>query len=294
MKIEVLGTPFNSIGIPPNTENTADGLRQLNLISLLESKGYSVKDLGNLTGYQFQDILDAETKIKDFDTWINLSNSISKKLEKMLERNSFPLLLGGDCSMLIGIFSAFAQRGEEINLIFLDGHADFHSVESSLTGDPADMELSVLTGRGPDKITKIANKYPLLDEEKVLVFGIRAWDKIAESNIQVYDNKTIKEKGIKTVLEQGIKKLPKKELPFWLHLDVDILDPSYMPVMFPEKDGLTFEDLYEFMGNELVLKQTIGISIACYHPALDKDGIAGKRLVSLIVDVLSQKHNQQQ
>lgn len=289
MKIEILGTPFNCIGTPPDIENTADGLRQLNLVPLLESKGCSVKDLGNLAGYQFQDILDSETGIKDFDIWIKLSKNLSKKLEGILNRNRFPLLLGGDCSMLIGIFSAFAKRGEEINLIFLDGHADFHSVETSPTGDPADMELAILTGRGPERITKIANKYPLLEEKNVLVFGIRAWDQIAESSIQVYDKKIMKEKGIKTILEQGIKNLPNKELPIWLHLDVDVLDPKYMPVMFPEPDGLTYEDLYELLRNEWVLERIIGISIACYHPALDKNGSAGKRLVSLIVDILSQK-----
>ncbi len=67
MRIEILGTPFNGLGSPPNIENPADGLRQAKLIPLLESKGYSVTDLGDLSGYQFQEIRDLETGIKDFD-----------------------------------------------------------------------------------------------------------------------------------------------------------------------------------------------------------------------------------
>ena len=197
MRIEILGTPFNGIGSPPDIENTADGLRQAKLIPLLESKGHSVTNLGDLSGFQFQEIRDLETGIKDFDLWIDLSNNLSRKLGTILERESFPLLLGGDCNMLVGIFSAFAQRDKEIGLVFLDGHADFHSPETSDSGDPADMELAILTGRGPEKIVRIAGKYPLLKDEDVVVYGIRAWEQIAESDIGVYDKKLLEEIGIK-------------------------------------------------------------------------------------------------
>ncbi|NHJ46359.1 MAG: arginase family protein [Asgard group archaeon] len=287
VKIEILGTPFNGIVSPPNIENTADGLRQLNLVSLLESKGCSVINSGDLIGFQSQELKDPDTGILDFDIWINLSKCLSESLGEILDRENFPLLLGGDCRMLIGIISAFVQRNEEICLVFLDGHADFHNVETSPTGDPADMELAVLTGRGPEKITRIADKYPLLEEKNILVYGIRAWDQIAESNIQVYDYKKIKKKGIRSVLDQGIENLPNKKPPVWLHLDVDVLDPKIMPVMFPEPGGLSFEQLHEFLRHEWITNQAIGMSIACYHPTLDKEGKAGKKLVSLIADFLS-------
>ena len=127
MRIEVLGTPFNGLGSPPGIENPADGLRQAKLLPLLESEGHSVTDLGDLSGFQFQEIRDPETQIKDLDLWIDMSNALSTKLEVILERESFPLLLGGDCSMLVGILSAFARRDTKVGLIFLDGHADFHS-----------------------------------------------------------------------------------------------------------------------------------------------------------------------
>ena len=131
MRIEILGTPFNGLGSPPDIENPADGLRQAKLIPLLESEGHSVTDLGDLSGFQFQEIRDPETGIQDLDLWIDLSNALSSKLEAILERGSFPLLPGGDCSMLVGIFTAFAQRDIQVGLVFLDGHADFHSPETS-------------------------------------------------------------------------------------------------------------------------------------------------------------------
>lgn len=287
MRIEILGTPFNGLGSPPDIENPADGLRQAKLIPLLESKGHSVTELGDLSGFQFQEIRDPETGINDLDLWVELSNSLSRKLGTILSREAFPLLLGGDCSMLVGILSAFARRDTEVGLIFLDGHADFHSPDTSPIGDPADMELSILTGRGPERITRIAGKYPLLKDEDVVVYGIRAWDNIAASNIEVYGRQRMMENGIKHTVKEGLKNFSQKELPLWLHFDVDVIDPDFMPVMFPEPEGLTFEQTHEFLSLVWASGRVIGMSIACYHPKLDIDGCASVRLVTLISNVLS-------
>jgi arginase len=117
MRIELLGTPFNDLGSPPDTENPAEGLRLAELVPLLESKEHSVTDHGDLSGFQFQGIRDPETGIKDLDLWVELSNSLSRKLGTILSRGAFPLLLGGDCSMLVGILSSFARRDTEVDPI---------------------------------------------------------------------------------------------------------------------------------------------------------------------------------
>ncbi len=287
MRIEILGTPFNGLGTFPDIENPAEGLRQANLMSLLEASGHIVTDLGDLSGFQCRDIRDDDTGINDFDLWLNLSQELSKIVGAMLDRQAFPLLLGGDCRMLVGIFAAFSQRETEAGLVFLDGHADFHSPETSPSDDPADMELAILTGRGPERITRIAGKYPLLKDEEVVVYGIRDWDHIGASNIEVYDRQRMTKNGIKHTVQEGLKNFYQKELPVWLHFDVDVLDPELMPVMFPEPGGLTFEEAQEFLGFVWASGLVIGMSIACYHPKLDVDGSAGAQLVTLVSEVLS-------
>jgi arginase len=283
--IEILGTPFNGLGTAPDIENPADGLRQARLVPLLQSEGHSVTDLGDLSGFHFQGVRDPESGIQDLDQWIGLSNALSTRLGAILERGSFPLLLGGDCAMLVGVFSAFAQRDTEVGIVFLDGHADFHTPGTSPGGDPADMELAVLTGRGGEAIVRAAGKDPLLRDDEVVVYGIRAWNHISESDIPVYDSRRMAEMGMKAAVGKGLAGLA--PLPLWLHLDVDVLDPKVMPVMYPEPGGLTYDQVREFCRLVWASGRTIGLSVACYHPSLDRDGSAGARLVALLADVLS-------
>jgi arginase len=286
MKIEILGTPFNGLGELPDIENPAEGLRQARLVHLLQANGHKVTDLGDLPGFRCQEIRDPETGINDFDIWLDLSREISQFLGKMLDRQAFPLLLGGDCRMLVGIFAGLALKKANAGLVFLDGHADFHSPETSPSGDPADMELAILTGRGPERITRIAGNFPLIRDEDVVVYGIRAWDGIESSDIEVYDSQRIKQFGVAHSGKEGLKHFSQKALPIWLHFDVDVIDPQFMPVMFPEPGGLTFEAAKKLLGLIWASSRVIGMSIACYHPSLDADGKAGGRLANLVSEVV--------
>ncbi len=291
MKIGIIGTPFNGLGTPPDIENPPDGLRQAGLVPLLETGGHIVTDLGDLTGFQCQDIRDPETGINDFGLWLGLSQKLTNTVGAILDRQSLPLVLGGDCRILPGIFTALIRKTPDVGLIFLDGHADFHTVETSPSGDPADMELAILTGRGPDQITRMAGKYPMLKDSDVVVYGIRAWDHIAESDIEVYDMKRMTEIGIDRAVQDGLSGFAQRELPAWLHFDVDVLDPEVMPVMYPEPGGLGFEKAQGLLNQVWKSSQIVGLSIACYHPHLDKDGNAGKRLATLISELLSNLAN---
>ncbi len=134
-----------------------------------------------------------------------------------------------------------------------------------------------------------ANLMSLLEASGHIVtdYGIRDWDHIGASNIAVYDRRRMIKNGIKHTVQEGLKNFYQKELPVWLHFDVDVLDPELMPVMFPVPEGLTFEEAQEFLGFGWASGQVIGMSITCYHPKLDIDGSAGAQLVTLVSEVLS-------
>ena len=89
-----------------------------------------------------------------------------------LDLGRFPIVLGGDCSILLGSALALRRRGR-FGLFFLDGHADFYSPESELNGEVASMDLALVTGHGPGALTNLEGHCPLVREEDVVLFGFR-------------------------------------------------------------------------------------------------------------------------
>src|SRR5688572_27684778 len=75
----------------------------------------------------------------------DFSLGLIKELLKLQDSNVFPIVLGGDCSILTGIMPAMKMRGDT-GLIFFDAHADFYEPEKSTTGEVADMDLGIVTG----------------------------------------------------------------------------------------------------------------------------------------------------
>jgi arginase len=83
-----------------------------------------------------------------------------------LDRGEFPLILGGDCSILLGATLALKRRGR-FGLLFIDGHADFYQPAANPNGEAASMDLAFVTGYGPSPLTDLEGRGPLVGVEDV-------------------------------------------------------------------------------------------------------------------------------
>ena len=96
----------------------------------------------------------------------------------------------------------------------LAGHTDYREPATSETGEPADIELAVLTGTGPQRVTEFFGKWPLVREEDVIVYGYREPDEIENSNIRRFDRGKMARIGIKEAVKTGLSGL-EKNMPLW-------------------------------------------------------------------------------
>ena len=76
------------------------------------------------------------------------SPRLADSVEAVLDRGDFPLILGGDCSILLGSMLALKRRGR-FGLLFIDGHTDFYQPEANPEREAASMDLAFATGHGP-------------------------------------------------------------------------------------------------------------------------------------------------
>jgi arginase len=241
---------------------------------------------------------DQKTMLLNANAIRSFSLKLASAVREVLNHGQFPIVLGGDCSILIGTLLSLRRSGR-YGLFFIDGHADFYQPQASPSGEVADMELAIVSGRGPDVLTNIDNLKPLVRDEDVVVFGYRDAEQSAsyrsqdvkDTNMHIFDLLKIKKLKIAAAASQAATRLRKDELSgFWIHLDADVLDDRIMPAVdYRLGDGLDFFELSEVLRILISTRQAVGITITIFNPLLDPDGSIAKNFVSSIADGLQNR-----
>ena len=185
----------------------------------------------------FDPAVDAGTGLLNPHGLRDHASRLADAVGAVLDKGAFPIVLGGDCTILLGITLALRRRGR-YGLLFLDGHADFYQPEAEPTGEAASMELALVTGRGPELVTDLEGRRPLLGDEDVVVFGVRDADHAAAEGsrplaptIHALDLASVRNRGAGRAPRDALAYLERKDGPvrFWVHLDVDVLDDAISP-----------------------------------------------------------------
>lgn len=277
---------------PTGVELLPETLRQAGL-----QESLNAEYCGVVTPSAFDGSRDRMTKLLNPKTIKDYSIRLADSVKLLLHNNKFPIVLGGDCSILIGNVLALRRLGR-YGLYFIDGHADFYLPEQSPTGEVADMDLAIVTGHGPDILSDLDHLKPLVMEQDIVVFGYRDAEQSAKYGCQDIKKTTmmkavelgdVRRLGFQNAATIGIATLLKNELTgFWIHLDADVLDDSIMPAVdYRLPGGITFSELSDLLKLLLSLKKAVGISITIFNPTLDKDGSITRNFVSSIVAGLS-------
>ena len=239
---------------------------------------------------------DRQTGVLNVNALRTFSGSLKDTLGQIPIEKKFPLVLGGDCSILIGIMSALKSRGI-YGLFFLDAHADFYEPEKSTTGEAADMDLALVTGRGPDILTNIDDVKPYVYDENVIHFGQRDMDEtrkfgsqeIRSTKIKCFDLARLHQPGpipIADDIQAHVSKI--KVEGFWIHFDTDVIDDELNPAVdYRLPGGLSFEQCETILKNLIQNYPTIGMSVTIFNPNLDNDSRVAKRIVALISNALA-------
>lgn len=216
---------------------------------------------------------------------------LGKAVTTSVDNGRFPLVLGGDCSILIGIMSALKAKGI-YGIIFIDAHADFYEPEKSITGEVADMDLAIITGRGPETLTDIQHLRPYVLDEHVVHVGQRDWEEtkkygsqdIRDTIIKCFDLDDIGKRGIDKVTADVLRYIAPLELDgFWIHFDTDVLSDDINPAVdYRLPGGLQFGQTEYLIQQLLKTGRMTGMSVTIYNRELDGDGHIAKNITESI------------
>jgi arginase len=212
-----------------------------------------------------------------------------------LQRGRFPIVLGGDCSNLIGCALALRRLGR-FGVFFLDGHADFYQPEAEPNGEVASMDLAIVAGRGPAVLADIDGRRPLVREEDIVAFGYRDVEEqrehgsqdIRDTAIHVYPLDEVRRATAAVAAGTAVKVLRESGVEgIWIHLDADVLDDRIMPAVdYRLPGGLSWEELSATLRVLMETGKAVGLNLGIFNPALDPDGTIARRLVDCLVEGL--------
>lgn len=278
---------------PTGVERLADTLLQegLGTFATPRSPVLTVDDLNHLYSTRRD-----QTGIINAEPLRIFSLRLKQTMAHVVAGERFPLVLGGDCSILLGILPALKARGV-CGLITLDAHADFYAPAESVTGEAADMDIALVTGRGPKLLTDIDGLGPYVqdahvihlgqrDEEETLLYGS---SQISQTAILRYGADAIHHDGVEFILGRILASM--KNMPiegFWLHLDADVLHDDENPAVdYRLPGGLRMAEC-TYLLQALVQSGTVrGMSVSIYNPKLDPGRRVAKTLANMIKAALA-------
>jgi arginase len=293
-EIQIITAP-SILGLKPNgVEKLPDALLSRGLKEKLHSK----KDLINVPtcNDRYSNTRDQYNHVINSGLQREFLASLQKIIYSNLETSRFQLVLGGDCSILIGVMAALKRKGT-FGLFFVDAHADFYEPEKSTTGEAADMDLAIITGRGPDLLNDVHIKTPYVKDDYVFHIGQRDMEEaekfgsqdIRSTGIHCFDASFVEAQGTDTMLgliEDLCEKTPTDG--YWIHFDTDVLSDAINPaVEYHLPDGLNMEMCEKILGSLLNRYRIVGMTITIFNPMLDKDGKIADRLTESIARIFN-------
>lgn len=217
------------------------------------------------------------------------SEELAVEVRHRLGAGAFPLVLGGDCSILLGCLHGAGRTG----LIHVDGHSDFYHPgnydSAKRPGSVAGMDLALATGRGEPLLARWDGN-PLVEDRYVVQIGER--DELdADYDYRDIEKTEIRRIPVRCVLAMGIDRtvadalapVAGERLPLWLHIDLDVLDARVMPAVdSPGRPGLGFDQLASLITGLLASGRVIGADATIYDPELDPTGQYARAIVSCL------------
>jgi arginase len=282
--IGLLGVPTNAAGTTSGVARAPTTLREVGLVEALRQRT-DVHDYGDLMLPDPSPERDPMTLLIDHHGLIAMVTRVRDAVAAIMEDGHFPLVIGGDCPLLLGCLAA-AKSLERIGLLFVDGHEDAYLPVQSSTGEAADSELAFALGMADASWSpELAAVLPLVAPADVRILGARDAGLLRAEGVASLGDRIALVDGDHLSAEpevataEAVSHLPN---PWWFHLDLDVLSTEALPAIdYPQPGGLGWNELSVVVTTALGAYPA-GWDVTIYNPDLDPERIHARRIVRFI------------
>lgn len=273
-------------GSVPGVSKAPEALREAGLFRRLLDDGAT--DAGVVLAGRYIDDDDARAPghVRNEEALVDHARRLADRLTSILDAGDAPLVIGGDCSLLLGIGVALARRGGA-GLVHVDGHTDFrHPGNSDECASVAGEDLAAATGLHWPAIADIDGLAPYFAPQRAVHIGHRDDDEELEEVRGIIGLVvSAADAAVAASDDLAASVVETAGTGYWLQIDVDVLDPEVMPAVdSPDPGGLGVSELTELLRR--LAPRAIGASVTVFDPDLDPDGRFARLLADVVVDAL--------
>ncbi len=274
-------------------------LRVAGLQARLKQLGHQVEDIGNIPVKQPEEMPVGEKRAKYMAEIAETCKDLAEIVQKCLEEDFVPLVLGGDHSIAAGAVSGvaahFRKEKKQIGYIWLDAHGDMNTPESSPSGNVHGMPLAAVMGYGAPELVDLLGFKPKVEPQNIVLVGVRDLDiqerrLVKKSGVRVFTMRDIDERGMREVMADALKYATDDTDGISVSLDMDFVDPSDAPgVGTPVRGGVTYREAHLAMEMIADSDAMASMEVVEINPVIDEHNRTALLGVELILSGLGQK-----
>ena len=299
MIVHVLGVPMDLGSGRRGVDMGPSAIRIAGLDARLRELGHTVVDDGDITIRNMEELKVGDVRARYLAEIARAAGVACRKVERIMSRGHFPLVLGGDHSIAVGTVSGIAaycrREGKKLGLLWVDAHGDINTPDSSPSGNIHGMPVAALLGFGPDKLTGIGGKFRKLDPANVALVGIRSLDegekhRLKEVGVQVHTMADIDRHGIHRVMKKALARVTGGTDCVHVSFDLDAVDPTVAPgVGTPVKGGLDYREAHLIMELLNDSGAMTSLELVEVNPILDQGNTSAAFAVELVQSAFGKK-----
>ena len=166
----MIGVPSSAGAHHAGQELAPAALRSAGLIDRLTAAGVKATDAGDLPGSVFASDPDAVGG-RNLRAVAAVARQVCDAVADVAASGRLPLVLGGDCTITIGVVAGFRRTEPDIALLYLDGDADLGVPGDGGSGIFDSMGITHMLGGGAPELAGLGGEVPLLTPDRLAIIG---------------------------------------------------------------------------------------------------------------------------
>ena len=294
--IGLIGVPSSAGAHWPGQDKAPRALREAGMVGRLEAVGLSVVDHGDLPRARFRPD-PKHRRPQNLEAVVEVASLVADRVEEALLADEILLVIGGDCTIELGVLSGFLHAGQDPALLYLDGGVDLRTPATNPTGILDSMGVAHMVGEpgAAEELARIGPRFPLMADERIALFGYEPNPPevgvLERRSMPRYPAEIIRDRPREAAAE-ALARLEEEAGQFVVHFDVDVIDFVDFPIAdVPQHNaGLTFREAIACLEVFASSSHFGGLTITEFNPDhADEEGVLAATFASELAVTLGQQ-----